>query len=137
MILFSYRLVLKWIAPLAIRLKESMKILILFAISMGMLFSSKGLIHATASGIFAGVSIGLVVEPHFADFSAKGKLYKKILRYLLGGFILVAVWQGLEILFPSSFGFRFFQAFILGLWISVASPWLFVQLRLADQEFEV
>jgi hypothetical protein len=87
--------------------------------------------------VLMGVCTGFVLERRFVRFSCEGVWWKKLFRYLLGVVVLFGLWGGLKIAFsgmePAGL-LRFIRYALVGLWGGVGAPWLFVRLRLADQE---
>jgi hypothetical protein len=84
-----------------------------------------------------GVSVGFVLERRYVRFSSHGLVGKRIIRYLLGIFILFGLWIGLRFAFvslePAGF-FRFVRYSLVGLWGGLGAPWLFVRWKLAERE---
>ncbi len=100
------------------------------------------LLFPTADGIttgatLAGMGAGFVLERRWVRFDSGGVGWKRALRYLLGVLVLFGLWMGLRILFASlepALLFRFVRYGLVGLWGGLGAPWLFVRLRLADEE---
>jgi hypothetical protein len=84
-----------------------------------------------------GVWVGFVLERRFVRFNANGLLWQRVVRYLLGVFILFGLWGCLRIAFaamePAAL-FRFIRYALVGLWGGLGAPWLFVRLKLAETE---
>ena len=84
-----------------------------------------------------GVAAGFVLERRFVRFSCHGLIWKRIIRYLLGVFILFGLWAGLRVAFASQEPaglLRFIRYMLVGLWGGIGAPWLFVRLNLASRE---
>lgn len=133
-ILHSYKWSLRWSTDLLARLNDIIKVGIAIAIGILMLIIQTNPIVAISAGLFAGIATGFLIEPHFADFATKDIWFRVIIRLLPAFLISLAIWQGMEWIFPESVSFTWFQYFILGIWVMAGSPWLFVQLRLAHRE---
>ena len=98
------------------------------------------------AGILLGLGAGYCLNRRYVDFSAGqtpgrtgvAKILILSARFLLGiaGFLLIYIALG-KIL-PSSGGnhnlFGFMRYALIGLWVSVAAPWVFIKLRLAGIE---
>jgi len=98
-------------------------------------------------GTVFGLGIGYCLNRRYVGFTANallgrsgtGKYFTLCARMFLGfiGFILVFVAAGN--LIPRESGnqnlYGFLQAALAGFWVSVAAPWVFVKLRLAESEF--
>jgi len=133
-LLFAYRLWLRYSRSAISKINTPVKIISVFIISILMILINTTSLSAAGAGMFAGVVIGFLIEPLFADFTTEGKLLKKILRTIVGAFFLVIIWQGLVWLLPKNIWFKWFESIVIGLWITLASTWIFVQLKLADRE---
>lgn len=98
--------------------------------------SGYGLRVATGSvGVLLGGGIGFVIEAHFLGMDAGGTWWKRVLRYLLGIFVLFLVFFGLDSAFAQLtpvYLFTFIQSSAVGLWVSYGAPWLFVKTSLVD-----
>jgi membrane-associated phospholipid phosphatase len=92
---------------------------------------------ATAFGLLIGFSIGFVMEMSRVRFLIDGPLGRRALRYLVGMVGGLAIWLGLDAVFPSeplalSVPLRILRYFLVALWVSYYAPLAFVRLRLAD-----
>lgn len=89
------------------------------------------------ASVLMGVCSGFALERRFVRFSCKGPWWKRVLRYLLGAFVLFGLWGGLKLAFggmePAG-PLRFIRYALVGLWGGVGAPWIFVKLKLAGQE---
>ena len=87
--------------------------------------------------VLMGVCTGFVLERRFVRFSCESTWPKRVIRYLLGVTVLFGLWGGLKFAFtgmePDGL-FRFTRYALVGLWGGVGAPWIFVRLRLAEQE---
>jgi len=86
------------------------------------------------AGTLMGFGIGIVLEREWLGFESDGSLNRKVLRFLLGVAILLAVHMGARYVFSSltpEILFRFFRYLIIGFWIAFVSPWIFLRVRLA------
>jgi hypothetical protein len=84
-----------------------------------------------------GVSIGYLLEASRVRFLVDGPWWKRLLRLVVGGIGVLAIWQGLGRLFPDeplalALPLRFLRYFLLSLWVTYYGPLLFVRLRLAN-----
>jgi hypothetical protein len=97
---------------------------------------------AQAFGLLLGFGVGLVFEGSRVRFRADGPAWKRVLRYVLGIVVLVAIWAGLKQVFPEdplwlAVPLRILRYFLTVLWAAFYAPWLFVKLRLAEAEPEL
>lgn len=91
----------------------------------------------SAAGALAGVATGMVLERRWVRFSAGGSRRQQAIRYVLGVAILLVVWFGLRLAFkqlePADL-YRIIRYGLVGMWGGLGAPWLFVQLKLAENE---
>lgn len=85
----------------------------------------------TVGAILMGMGIGFVLERRWIGFTSGGVWQKRVLRFLLGVIILLALWEGLSLVSQTLF-LRFIRCTIIGLWCSVGAPWMFMRLNLVD-----
>jgi membrane-associated phospholipid phosphatase len=87
--------------------------------------------------VLMGVCTGFALERRFVRFSCESVRWKKLIRYLLGVVVLFGLWGGLKLAFsgmePAGL-LRFIRYALVGLWGGVGAPWMFVRLRLAEEE---
>lgn len=89
------------------------------------------------TGTLAGLAVGVAFAVRNLGFDAGGLIWKRVVRFLLGVVVVAAIYFGLRIVFPgegeSLYGvFRFIRYGLVGLWISLGAPWLFLRLSLAE-----
>jgi len=68
-----------------------------------------------------------------------GSLAQRLIRYLLGMVVVMALYLGLKMIFPSepealASVFRFLRYAILGIWVVFGAPWLFARLKLVPAD---
>jgi hypothetical protein len=88
-----------------------------------------------ATAVLAGLSIGLVIAKHYSPYTIAGSWSQRLLRYLLGIIVVLAIYFGLSAIFPEEgealyAPLRFLRYGLVGLWISLGGPWLFQRTRL-------
>lgn len=83
------------------------------------------------AGTFSAFLIGYSVESSFIRFDAKAPFLKQIIKFVLGMAVVLALKEGLKLLFPEAPVFGFLRYLILGLWITVGAPIVFSALRLS------
>lgn len=94
---------------------------------------------ATFFGILLGGGIGLLLEASRVRFRSDGTIGRRIGRYLFGMAIAVALWAGLDMIFPSdplwlAIPLRILRYFILGIWVTYYAPLIFVRFKLAEAD---
>ena len=72
-------------------------------------------------GVFAGASIGFILEEKRTPFIIDGSIVKKILRFVIGLIFTLVILSGLKLILPSADMFHFLRYGLVGLWIT----WLF------------
>ena len=92
---------------------------------------------ASAMAVLLGAGMGLALARRVARFSAVGPLWQRAVRFLVGLLGLLALYFGLKVIFPGEgeplyFVLRVVRYALLGLWMSLGAPWLFLRLRLAS-----
>jgi undecaprenyl-diphosphatase len=99
-----------------------------------LIYPTKDIVSAMA--VLMGTGVGLVLVGRVARFSAAGPLWQRAVRFLIGMVGLLALYLGLRMIFPGEgeplyFVLRTVRYVLVGLWISLGAPWLFLRLRLA------
>lgn len=90
-------------------------------------------------GALFGMVVGAVLASSRARFdAASGRVREKALRLALGTAGAGLVYFGLKAVLPGESSanyslFRFLRYGILGAWVSLGAPWLFLRLRLAEE----
>lgn len=91
-------------------------------------------------GTFLGGAVGIALERRFLGFSASGSLAERAGRFLLGGAVLVGLFTGARRLGgvagagPVAMLLPLVGYGLVGLWLSLGAPWLFVRLGWARRE---
>ena len=92
-------------------------------------------------GLLFGLGIAFVFEGSRIRFLVDGPWWKRLLRYVLGMIVMVAIWRGLAIFFEGivpadspwiTMPLRFVRYFLLALWAGYYAPLVFVRLGLAS-----
>jgi undecaprenyl-diphosphatase len=88
------------------------------------------------SAVLLGMSLGIILERRLVGFEAAGSWRQRLLRFLLGAIVMLALWLGLRLAFSSLepvLLFRFVRYALLGLWGAFGAPWLFVRWGWAEK----
>ncbi len=107
------------------------------AVPMVLLLSHPTNNTANPMAVLMGGSVGIVLGRRTIYFKATGPLWQRGARFLVGGIALFVLYFGLRLVFPvegESFYFtmRVVRYALIGLWITLGAPWLFLQMRLAS-----
>lgn len=89
---------------------------------------------ATELGTLMGFAIGLVLEEEYVRFDARGELWKQFAKFLIGAIVLLALQQGSKALLGESPIINFVRYTIVGFWLGLGAPLVFVRARLASIE---
>jgi undecaprenyl-diphosphatase len=97
---------------------------------------------AQLTGVVLGLIAGVLVELRWVQFSASGPFRQRLLRFIIGASVLIVLWLGTSVIFPSGIEttalyLRFLRYTLVGAWASVGAPWMFVNTGLAPRESEV
>lgn len=91
----------------------------------------------SAMGALAGLGVGFTVSLRFLSLNARGPWWQRVIRFLVGAAVLLALYAGLRFLFPSEgplqLVFRFIRHSVLGLWVTFGAPWFLERIRLASR----
>jgi len=123
-----------WLARL--RLWEQLALAFFVPVLMAVAFHADDS-SVSATAVMAGFGCGLAISRRYVPFSTSGVWWLRLLRYVIGAAVMLGIYLGLSALFSEIdeglvYLFRFIRYGLLGLWISLGAPWLFVQLHLAD-----
>jgi glycerophosphoryl diester phosphodiesterase len=100
---------------------------ILFAIAFGEQ-------SARDMGVLLGLAVGGLLELEYVGFDARGSLVQQAVKLALGLAGVLLLWVGLRMVLPANDIIRFGRYALLGLWVTLAAPWIFVRLGLAGVE---
>jgi membrane-associated phospholipid phosphatase len=90
----------------------------------------------TSAGLLLGIGVGGALLFAWGQFDAGGPWWKRAGRYAIGLVGVVALWMGLDAIFPSgtsalALALRYLRYSVIGLWAVYLGPRVFVWLRLA------
>jgi hypothetical protein len=91
---------------------------------------------AAAVGALWGFGAGAVLEASRVRFRTDGPIWQRALRFILGIAVGLAIWEGLDRVFPDdplwlAIPLRIIRYLLLLLWVAYYAPMVFVRLRLA------
>lgn len=94
---------------------------------------------ATSVGVLLGLGPALVLEASRVRFRAEGPPWQRVLRLVVGMIGALLIWAGLRAIFPEdplwlAIVLRVLRYFLLGMWVGLYAPMLFVRLGLAQAD---
>ena len=94
-------------------------------------------IFSTTSGGLLGMGLGLILMKQWGGFNPKGKLWKRVARYILGMAGTLALYAGLKAIFPSGQEFlpqalRIVRYASIAFWVAAGAPMVFIRLNLIE-----
>jgi uncharacterized membrane protein len=122
------------------RAMEERRVVLVVAVALSALvinaLSSKG---TSLAGVFSGFVVSAIFAKKAAPFSVSGGFGKRALRYLVGIAVAVLIFALPKMLLTQAAEaapsiFPFFHYALLGAWVSLGAPWLFLKLGLAERE---
>jgi hypothetical protein len=90
-------------------------------------------------GMLAGIASGLALAHRYTPWGIHGPWWHRTLRFLIGGVVLFALNMCLQVVLPVEDGtalylaVRFVGNGVIGIWVTLGAPWLFMILRLAPK----
>lgn len=87
-----------------------------------------------AGGALLGLLVGASIERYHVTFSSSGGVVKNALRIGIGLIVVVILWQGLKLALPLVPWAYYVRYAIVGLWVTLGAPGLFVAVGLASSE---
>ncbi len=88
----------------------------------------------TDLGVLLGFGVGFLIEEEYVRFDTRGERWKQVLKVVVGLAIGLAARGGLKLVLPAGDWFRLARYAVLGLWVSLGAPYVFVLARLAERE---
>jgi membrane-associated phospholipid phosphatase len=118
-------------------LHETLVLALVTAVALGM--NALYLKDTSLSGAFFGLAGAAIYAKKKAPFSVSGSLVKRALRYLFGLATLIVVYAAPKLLLAQVEAggpplIRFLRYALLGAWVSLGAPWLFIKMGLAQAE---
>lgn len=102
-------------------------ILLLFIIPVFvLLFINMDSLTYKVGGTLFAFFVGYLIEPKYIKFETKASLPGQILKLAVGLAVLFGLKEFLKPLLPESIYSDFARYFILGLWVTVFAPWVFM-----------
>jgi membrane-associated phospholipid phosphatase len=141
-----------WAEPRVMRWLKGQKRTIQFVVAVGAPVSLIFLHPADVEGLYppagsitpmsalAGFGAGLIMEQAWVRFRVEGEWWRRALRFLVGLVVVAIFYLGPRFILPEGMAYgleallRFIRYALVGWSVAFLCPWLFVRLRLAEQE---
>lgn len=120
----------EWIAKQALTTQLALAIVIPLAL-LALHFTAD---TAKSVGVLLGFYVALVIENKYVRFATRAVLWKQIVKFALGLAVLLALRFGLKAIFPEQALFDLLRYALMGAWVGVGAPWVFVKARLAVKQ---
>jgi membrane-associated phospholipid phosphatase len=109
------------------------------AVPMTLILAHPTKYTSSSMAVMMGMGSGIAITLRSTRFSAAGPLWQRVSRLLLGSVVLVLLYAGLRVVFPDEgttfyFTMRVVRYTLVGLWISLGAPWLFLKLGMASRD---
>lgn len=91
------------------------------------------------AAVFFGLAAGGILLENQGGYDAKGLIWKRVLRFVIGILGVLVFWYGLGEIFPrgeylTALVLRYLRYGLIGLWVAGLAPMMFIRLRLATKE---
>ncbi|MFA5078500.1 MAG: hypothetical protein WC541_03340, partial [Dehalococcoidia bacterium] len=118
------------------RLNMWLQLVVAVAVPLFLLLFNQSNEAITSAGTLFGIAVGLVFARRYSWFNVQGTWWQRVLRFLIGFVVVLALYLGLKAAFPPDDAacggaFRFLRYTLIGFWIVLGAPWLFRLMRLA------
>jgi len=100
---------------------------------IGLMFFIRTETYFKMAGVTLAIIPSYILEQKYIRFDVRGKLFKQIIKVLIGLVIALGIRLGLSAIFPEMLIFDFIRYFFMGLGILILAPWIFVKLKLSEK----
>lgn len=119
----------EWIGKQSLTLQLALAIVIPLAL-VALHFTAD---TAKSAGVLLGFYVALPLEKKWLGFATRAAWWKQIVKFALGMAVLLALRFGLKAIFPEQAFFDLLRYALMGVWVGVGAPWVFVMARLAQR----
>lgn len=109
-----------------------MPLLMLIPVMAAVLIWSDSADLVKTAGTFCAFLIGFSVETRWIQFDTKASFAKQAAKFVTGMAVVLALKEGLKMLFPETSVFDFLRYLIIGLWITIGAPLVFNMFKLSQ-----
>lgn len=115
------------------KIAYSMKIMMCILISIVILLFKFDEATAKIVGVTVAALIGYFTENRYVNFTEKSSFKYQVIKYIIGVLVLLALQISIKMLLPANAIFNYIRYFILGLWVTLLAPALFVKIGLSTK----
>lgn len=90
--------------------------------------------QAKTLGVLSGFLVGIILEKGRVDFNPGGTLVKQLVMILAGLAGLFIIKTGVKPLLPDLASADFLRYWLMGMWVTLVAPWIFVRFGIARQD---
>ncbi|MBI5035152.1 MAG: phosphatase PAP2 family protein [Chloroflexi bacterium] len=109
-----------------------MKLVIAVIVPIILAFLHFTLDTATLLGTMLGFYVGLILEERWIGFDTKTVWWKQVIKLVIGLAVTLGLRFSLKAILPPIEISNFVRYGVIGLWISLGAPWVFVKGKLAE-----
>ncbi len=128
----GWHVVERWFGHLAL----AWQLIIVGALPLAVLMFQRGDDVVAGVGATIGVGVGVVLERRLVRFDTAGAVVRRVERFVIGAVVLIGLWAGLRAAFAGldpALLLRLVRYGLVGGWVTLGAPWLFVRARVAGQ----
>ena len=134
-----FLLLYRWLAPVIVQRFSCQavgsQVIVVVVVSILLILLARGDKNSVAAGsMMLGVGGGMVLERRWVGFDTSGPVWQRVVRFLVGGVGLGALFGLLHVIFnpvKSIIVVQVVRYALVGGWIGCGAPWVFVALGLA------
>ncbi|MBI4788001.1 MAG: phosphatase PAP2 family protein [Chloroflexi bacterium] len=119
------------VAPWVVAQSLAIKIALVVIVSLALAFLHLTVDTAVLIGTFLGFYGSVALEEDRLRFDAHAIWWKQLVKLAIGLAVVFGLRLGLKAIFPVNEWFNLLRYAIIGVWIGLGAPWVFVMARLA------
>lgn len=87
------------------------------------------------AGILLGAGVGYMIQEKFVNMKIDKQIMRKIIAFIVGIIGTLSLQVGLKVVFPEMAFYDFIRYGVIGLWITLIAPYLFMKLAIYKSQF--
>ena len=103
---------------------------LILMITLWMVFFTPDDLTLSIAGVLFGLVAGGVVEQNLVKYKTSKAVWKQVLKVFIGLTCLGVINYGIKEYLPATDVLRFIRYACVGMWISLAAPWMFTRFKL-------